>query len=208
MKQKIRTKQVDWQGIYATAAKPIWKLSPHSYTKEASEINSGQYALDIGCGEGHDALYLAKQGYITTAVDVSEDAINGLRNLAQNMDVSINYQVNDAKKLNLDTSFDVIVSYGFLHFAGKHEYVEYIENLKSHTNKGGVHAFYTFGDVGNFHDIGQHKYWFPNRDSLKELYKGWILHKIDERTIKTHIKGDNGEDLYNSLIKILVQKTI
>lgn len=208
MKLKIRNKAVDWKEIYSKSTKPVWKLLPHSYTREAASINKGSKALDIGCGEGHDALYLAQQGYTTTAIDVSADAIDLLQRQALEIGVSVVTKVEDASNINLSEQYDVIVSYGFLHFAGKELYMNYVNHLKSHTNKGGIHAFYTFGDVGNFHDIGQHKYWFPNRDSLKELYKDWTIHKIDERTIKTLVKGDKEEDLYNSLIKILVQKPL
>ena len=207
MNIKIRNKPVDWEEIYATKTKPIWKLSPHSYTKQATKINNGSRALDIGCGEGHDALYLAQHGYELWAIDVSKDAISVLQQQAHDMDVSISTKVEDATKLHINKAYDVVVSYGFLHFVGKNQYIEYIEKLKSQTNLGGVHAFYTFGDIGNFHDIGKHKYWFPCRDSFKGLYKDWIIHSVDERTVKLFVKGDCGEDLYNSLIKILVQKT-
>ncbi|MHC5261978.1 class I SAM-dependent methyltransferase [Streptomyces sp. UC4497] len=41
---------------------------------EAAELPPGQ-ALDVGCGEGGDALWLARRGWQVTAVDVSEVAL-------------------------------------------------------------------------------------------------------------------------------------
>ncbi|MEV0275324.1 class I SAM-dependent methyltransferase [Streptomyces sp. NPDC050610] len=41
---------------------------------EAGDLSPGQ-ALDVGCGEGADALWLARRGWRVTAVDVSEVAL-------------------------------------------------------------------------------------------------------------------------------------
>ncbi len=40
-------------------------------------------ALDLGCGEGGDAVWLAQQGWQVTAVDISETALGRARALAQ-----------------------------------------------------------------------------------------------------------------------------
>lgn len=41
---------------------------------EASDLAPGQ-ALDVGCGEGADALWLARRGWRVTAVDISRTAL-------------------------------------------------------------------------------------------------------------------------------------
>lgn len=41
---------------------------------ETSELSPGQ-ALDVGCGEGADALWLARRGWCVTAIDVSRVAL-------------------------------------------------------------------------------------------------------------------------------------
>lgn len=206
MNQKIRKLPVDWVTIYSDAKKPIWKVSPHTYTAEAIKHCKGKTAIDIGCGEGHDALSLIQNGYITTAIDVSPEAIRSLEDKAGNLGLNFLTKISDASKLSLTDMYDVVVSYGFLHFVGKDSFAGYVQHLKDHTNQNGIHSFYTFGDMGNFYDIAKHKYWFPSQKSLAELYSDWKVIKVEEKTTKMFIKGDNGEDLYNSLIKILVQK--
>jgi 2-polyprenyl-3-methyl-5-hydroxy-6-metoxy-1,4-benzoquinol methylase len=39
-------------------------------------------ALDVGCGEGGDAIWLASQGWQVTAVDISEVALDRARSAA------------------------------------------------------------------------------------------------------------------------------
>ena len=41
----------------------------------ASKMKPGLKALDLGCGEGRNALYLASIGFVTSAVDISKSGI-------------------------------------------------------------------------------------------------------------------------------------
>jgi SAM-dependent methyltransferase len=53
----------------------LWSHDPNRYlVSEASGLSPGT-ALDAGCGEGADALWLARQGWQVTAVDVSSVAL-------------------------------------------------------------------------------------------------------------------------------------
>ena len=73
----------------ATAAKPereawneryservrVWSGQPNvQLTRQIAELTPGR-ALDLGCGEGADAVWLARQGWKVTAVDVSDVAL-------------------------------------------------------------------------------------------------------------------------------------
>ena len=57
-------------------AKPqIWSGKPNpQLVREAGGLRPGK-ALDLGCGEGADAIWLAQQGWTVTAVDVSAVAL-------------------------------------------------------------------------------------------------------------------------------------
>lgn len=66
-----------WDGVYAArpaadAPRPNARL-----TETVSGLPPGQ-ALDLGCGEGGDALWLASQGWHVTAVDISAVAVERL----------------------------------------------------------------------------------------------------------------------------------
>ena len=75
-RHRVRTmfEQDAWEQRYR--AKPaIWSGRPNpQLVAEASELTPGR-ALDVGCGEGADAIWLARRGWQVTAVDISTTAL-------------------------------------------------------------------------------------------------------------------------------------
>ncbi len=63
--------------------------------------------IDIGCGTGRHAIELTKRGYQVTGVDLSENQIKRAREKAQAAGVTIDFQIQDARKLTFDGVFDL-----------------------------------------------------------------------------------------------------
>ena len=63
-----------WEERYSTATQ-VWSGRANaSVVAVASELTPGT-ALDLGCGEGGDSLWLAEQGWRVTGVDISPTAV-------------------------------------------------------------------------------------------------------------------------------------
>ncbi len=63
-----------WDDLYSTKDQ-LWSGAPNgALVAEAADLPPGQ-ALDIGCGEGGDALWLAGRGWLVTAIDISRVAL-------------------------------------------------------------------------------------------------------------------------------------
>ncbi|GAB3002770.1 methyltransferase domain-containing protein [Amycolatopsis acidiphila] len=63
-----------WDGMYGSREQ-VFSGNPNGVlVAEAGELAPGQ-ALDVGCGEGADALWLARRGWQVTAVDISRTAL-------------------------------------------------------------------------------------------------------------------------------------
>ncbi len=64
-----------WDERYA-AAETVWSLSPNQFVEaECADLRPGR-AVDLACGEGRNALWLASQGWHVTALDFSEVAVD------------------------------------------------------------------------------------------------------------------------------------
>lgn len=73
-----------WEGRYAERPL-IWSGRANAVlVQEAAPLPPGR-ALDLGCGEGGDALWLAERGWRVTAVDVSATAIARARRTGADM---------------------------------------------------------------------------------------------------------------------------
>ncbi|MBY0443155.1 MAG: class I SAM-dependent methyltransferase [Mycobacteriaceae bacterium] len=82
--------------------------------------------LDIGCGLGDNAIYLAQQGFTVTALDISATALITAERRAQAGGVNVTFAVADATKLDGYTNaFDTVIDSGMFHCLdedGKHSY--------------------------------------------------------------------------------------
>jgi SAM-dependent methyltransferase len=67
-----------WNERYSSQTK-LWSGNPNKYlVSEVSGLSPGA-ALDVGCGEGADAIWLAQQGWQVTGVDISTVALDRAR---------------------------------------------------------------------------------------------------------------------------------
>ncbi|MBW2109235.1 MAG: methyltransferase domain-containing protein [Deltaproteobacteria bacterium] len=82
-----------------------------SILKELVTDSPGKLALDIGTGTGQVAVYLARSGFRTTGIDISESMIRRARQHALEHGLHIDFQPGDAERLEFkDNTFDVVVS--------------------------------------------------------------------------------------------------
>ena len=92
-----------------------WGLEPGSFLDELIKLcpsSPGKTVLDIGCGEGKDAVYMAEQGYAVTAFDLTENGIRKTNALAEDRGVKVNAYVDDVNDFMMDKQFDIIYSTG------------------------------------------------------------------------------------------------
>jgi SAM-dependent methyltransferase len=114
--------QAFWDERYRSQSH-LWSGEPNRYmVSEASELNPGT-ALDVGCGEGADAIWLAARGWQVTAVDLSAVALErAAANAAAAGDEvagRIDWRHVDATGWDPDEHFDLI-SAQYLHLPTGH----------------------------------------------------------------------------------------
>ncbi len=78
--------------------------------------SSDKKLLDIGCGEGKDAVYMAQKGYDVTAFDLTENGVRKTIALAESRNVKIKAYVDDINTFGTDAKYDVIYSTGTVQY--------------------------------------------------------------------------------------------
>ena len=77
----------DWDARYA-ASELVWSRGPNQFVAaECADLAPGR-AVDLACGEGRNAIWLASLGWDVTAVDFSQVAIDKGRTLAGDLPVT------------------------------------------------------------------------------------------------------------------------
>ncbi|UUZ43532.1 class I SAM-dependent methyltransferase [Janibacter limosus] len=76
-----------WEGRYRDAER-VWSGRPNPSPVNAVQHLAPGKALDLGCGEGADAIWLATRGWLVTGVDISATAIARARREAQRQQAS------------------------------------------------------------------------------------------------------------------------
>jgi tellurite methyltransferase len=173
-----------------------------SVIRIASFIPAGSRALDIGCGEGRNALYLAGLGFQTSAFDISLSGIEKLREIAYDRNLKIDASVYDMREYVFPCHFDVIVCQGCLHLIEPAEWKLLISRMKEFTAPGGYHVTGVFTDtVPEPEDQRGLMVGLFKEGELQEQYHGWeIIESNSFRFHHTHPGGISHEHAGNEII--------
>jgi cyclopropane fatty-acyl-phospholipid synthase-like methyltransferase len=102
---------------------------------EAGRITGS--VLDIGCGTGENALYLAGRGHAVFGLDGSAAAIEQARQKAAARQMTVAFHVWDALELaRLRKSFETVIDVGLFHVFSDEERRRYAESLAEVTASG------------------------------------------------------------------------
>jgi ubiquinone/menaquinone biosynthesis C-methylase UbiE len=93
--------------------------------------------LDIGCGLGDNAIYLAQHGHHVTGLDISPTALITAERRAKDAGVDITFAVADATKLEGYTDrFDTVIDSGMFHTLDEDGKRSYLTALHRATRPG------------------------------------------------------------------------
>ena len=109
--------------------------------------------LDIGCGLGDNAIFLASRGYSVTGLDGSPAAIEHARSRAAEAGVKVTFAVADATKLTgYDGRFDTVIDSALFHCLDDDGRLAYAGGLHRATRPGARLHLYCFSD-GNINGL-------------------------------------------------------
>lgn len=104
----------DWDERYA-ATELLWSEGPNRFVEEVAAGLPAGRALDVACGEGRNAIWLAQRGWRATGVDFSPKAIEKARRLSERAGVEVEWRCTDVLTLDVAGAAYDLVLVAYLH---------------------------------------------------------------------------------------------
>lgn len=146
---KLADQEKQWNSFYSER----WAKAPFIVHPDLPDENLKEYfsrvsitpktVLELGCGEGRNAVYMAKLGCEITAVDLSESAIANAKIFSEKNNCNVNFICKSIFELK-NNSYDFIYDSGCFHHLPPHRRITYLELLKSSLKQGGYFGLTCF----------------------------------------------------------------
>ncbi|MEO1289092.1 MAG: methyltransferase domain-containing protein, partial [Chloroflexota bacterium] len=124
----------DYEKIYAETRHALGKPTKafvqffNQYEKASAKV------LDLGCGQGRDALFIARLGHHVTGVDLSPSGIEQLLEDAKAENLNIEGVVADLSTYELSGIYDLVLIDRTLHMLKPEERIHVLEQVAQATN--------------------------------------------------------------------------
>lgn len=127
-----------WEGHYAKLTTPAGGRPSAILVRFTEDLVPGR-ALDLGCARGDDTIWLARQGWAATGVDVAQSAIDAAQRAAEKAGAPerVRFARHDLNVSIPDEAFD-LVSAMFLHSPGKFDRAAALQRAASVVAPGGL----------------------------------------------------------------------
>jgi tellurite methyltransferase len=153
--------------------------------------------LDLGCGQGLTSFNLSELGFEVTAVDLSDIAIEQLKEQCKKSNLKIKTHYQDIINFEFKEKYNLIMSLMTLQYLSPEERSSLINKMKSNTFAEG----YNLITIPTQTKIATNfKNAMKNKIELKEFYKDWKIIILEEETIRFN------NSKKGTIAKILAQK--
>ena len=181
-----------WESFY-TGREQVWSGRPNAVLVDVvAELTPGT-ALDLGCAEGADAVWLAGQGWAVTGADVSATALARAGRHAAEVGVAVDLQQHDLTRTFPEGAFD-LVSACFLQSPVEFPRTQVLQRAARAVAPGGLLLVVEHGSAPSW-AAGHHDVVFPTpAEALAALElapAGWTAERLDAP--EREVTGPNGE---------------
>ena len=150
--------------------------------------------LDIGCGLGDNAIYLARQGFNVTGLDISPTALITAERRAKDAGVNVTFAVTDSTKLEGYTdAFDTIVDSGMFHCLDDDAKRSYAAAALRATRPGATLLLSCFSDANPSDDERPRP--AVSEQTLRDVLggAGWNIESLEPASRQREIDGSQVE---------------
>jgi cyclopropane fatty-acyl-phospholipid synthase-like methyltransferase len=155
--------------------------------------------LDVGCGTGENALFLASQGYDVVGIDIVPAAIRLAKEKAKQRNVKLEFRVVNALKLQHTSDFENVIDSGLFHTFSDDERPVYAHVVHRALSREGNYFMMCFSDKEPENWGG------PRRISKNEITRTFVglfkVNYIRDALFETRIHENGGKAYLTSATK-------
>jgi SAM-dependent methyltransferase len=190
-----------FEGAYRSGLPPwdIGRPQPAIVRVAGQGLITGE-VIDVGCGTGENALFLASTGLTVVGVDAAPTAIARAKEKARLRGSGATFLVADALALeSLERTFDVAIDCGLFHTFSDADRVRYVRSLH-HTLRAGARSIVLcFSE----HEPGE---FGPRRVTQAEIraafVAGWTVDSIVEERFAARLPGGGAQAWLTLLTRV------
>ena len=145
--------KIDWESFYTEGkrTRPFLRNVPDENL--VGYVNQGRVrkgnAIDLGCGIGRNAIYLASKGCRVDAIDLSRTAVRKGRALAKQARADVNFIVGSVFDIPLlQNHYDIAYDSGLFHHLPPHRRPYYLDRVRMALNQNGLFGMTCFDTPG------------------------------------------------------------
>ena len=135
-----------WGSVQYAGQEYCWGKRPSDLCDSVIEIVAPRTGfrprlLDLGCGEGRNAVHFASHGFDVVGVDLSLPGLDKARRYASEAGVHVETIHADIVDYELEGPYDVVFSTGALGYLPRALRAQRFQHYKGHTSAKGVNGF-------------------------------------------------------------------
>ena len=156
--------------------------------------------LDLGCGTGENALYLASFGHETWGIDSSPYAIVKAKKKARQRHLKVTFLVRDALELSdPGRTFDTVIDTGLFHVFADEERPVYTQSVASVLHSGGNYYMLCFSDRERDPFGPRH----VSREEIKTAFgTGWRINYVCAARFETNVHPIGAQAWLSSITRL------
>jgi tellurite methyltransferase len=182
-----------------------WEFRPSSMAFKILELfpplHKNPKVLEIGCGEGGTAIFLARNGYDVTAFDLSSVGVQKTLANAEKFQVDVKVFQADVNEYLPQDSYDIVFSSGTLQYLLPEKRAAFIEACQKSTRLQGLNVLHTFVQkpfIEKAPDAEDSEHLWPSGELLY-LYRAWMTDNFIEEIKPCNSSGVSHRHVHNRI---------